>query len=605
MATSGSVTTNDNGYGRYYKVSWTATQSATDNSSTISWEIEAIGGSHGYYVERTLSVSIYGDTVYSKTSAVNRYAGTIKTGKKTIKHDSNGERDFKISIEVASYTYAVNCTGSKTFTLTTIPRASTITSASDLTLGNKCSIKWTPKSTSFRYKLKFTLGNWSYTTGAIHPNQTSAFTYDDYTIPKTVANQLPSATSGTMKVYLYTYSNSACTNKIGSTDDATFTVKVPTSIVPTIKNLSLSVVNSNSTIASWSDDDYPVYYVKGFSKVKIDCDASGSYSSTIKSYVVSSGYSATPSTMPYTTGTLSKYGNPLTFKCKAKDSRGRYSDELESTVRVWNYNEPSISSFTVKRDEKKSTNVIVKADYTFSSINGNNKATITLYYKKKSSSSWTNYGTISKNTSVTLNKTFDEASSYDFKVTVSDSLSGSDSSNASISTTTVLLDFRAGGKGLGIGKICESNSLEVAFDGNFKKNVNVDGKVNASNIGRTVYSGVNLITDKGLLSTTTDANHGIYFYLLKPFNLVYFRMYVDGLKSDISASNDYTTLCTVDARFKPPSAISLSATARNGCDAVINTSCEIRIIPRGGLSTSSSIYISGILPLDSDSSLYE
>lgn len=604
MATSGSVTT-DSYDGRYYKVSWTATQSATNNTSTISWKLEALGGSVGWYAERTLSVTIYGDTVYSKTSYKERYKGTIASGTKTITHNSDGERDFTISIKAAVYVSTVNCTGSKTFTLTTIPRASTITSSSDITLGNTCSIKWTPKSTSFRYKLKFTLGNWSYTTGAIHPNQTSAYTYDNYTIPKTVANQLPSATSGTMKVYLYTYSNSACTNKIGSTDSDTFTVKVPTSIVPTIKNLSLSVVNSNSTIAGWSDDDYPVYYVKGFSKVKIDCDASGSYSSTIKSYVVSGGYSATPSSMPYTTGTLKKYGNPLTFKCKAKDSRGRYSEELESTVRVWNYNEPSISSFTAKRNEDDSTKVTVKVNYTFYSINGNNKATATLYYKKKSSSSWTTYGTIAKDTSVTLNKTFDEASSYDFKVYVKDSLSGTDSSTAFISTTTVLLDFRAGGKGLGIGKICESDSLEVAFEANFKNNVNIDGDISASNLGRTIYSGTDLITDTGLLSTATDANHVIKFYLLKPFNLVYFRMYVNGLKNNVDASTEYTTLCTVDSRFKPAARIALSVTTIRDCSILINDSCQIRVVPRNGFASTNVLYISGIYPLSSDSSLYE
>ena len=384
MATNGYVIT-DSYDGRYYKVSWTATQSSTDNTSTISWELEALGGSSGYYVERTLSVSIYGDTVYSKTSAVNRYTGVIKTGKKTITHNSEGERDFTISIKAAVYYSTVNCTGSKTFTLTSIPRASTIASASDIILGNSCSVKWTPKSTSFRYKLKFSLGDWNHTTDVIYPNQTSAYTYSSYKIPKDVAKQLPKATSGTMTAYLYTYSDSACKNKIGSVDSKTFKVTVPSDIVPTIKDLSLSVVNSNSIIASWSDDNYPVYYVKGFSKVKINCSASGSYSSTISSYVISSGYSATPSTMPYTTGTLSKYGNPLTFKCKAKDSRGRYSEELESTVRVWNYNKPSISSFSVKRDEDDSTKVIAQVDYTFNSINGNNKATATLFYKKKSS----------------------------------------------------------------------------------------------------------------------------------------------------------------------------------------------------------------------------
>jgi hypothetical protein len=57
-----------------------------------------------------------------------------------------------------------------------IPRASTISSAGNVTLGKACSVKWTPQAKSFRYKIKFALGEWSYTTGAIHPDTSSAYT---------------------------------------------------------------------------------------------------------------------------------------------------------------------------------------------------------------------------------------------------------------------------------------------------------------------------------------------------------------------------------------------------------------------------------------------
>lgn len=46
-------------------------------------------------------------------------------------------------------------------------------------------------------------------------------------------------------------------------------------------------------------------------------------------------------------------------------------------------------------------------------------------------------------------------------------MSNSALEEAFISTTEVLLDFRAGGKGLGIGKICESDAMEVSLDAKF------------------------------------------------------------------------------------------------------------------------------------------
>ena len=62
---------------------------------------------------------------------------------------------------------------------------------------------------------------------------------------------------------------------------------------------------------------------------------------------------------------------------------------------------------------------------------------------------------------------FEDISSYNFKIVVTDALSQSAQEESFISTLEVLLDFRAGGKGLGIGKICESDSMEVSLDAKF------------------------------------------------------------------------------------------------------------------------------------------
>ena len=128
MAKSGYISTNDYS-GRYYKVSWTASQSIPNNNSTITWTLEALGGGNSWYAERTLEVTIAGTPVYSKTNRVERYAGVIATGTTTLTHDSKGEKSFSIGVRAAVYTSSVNCTGSGNFTLDTIPRQATILTA--------------------------------------------------------------------------------------------------------------------------------------------------------------------------------------------------------------------------------------------------------------------------------------------------------------------------------------------------------------------------------------------------------------------------------------------------------------------------------------------
>ena len=133
----------------------------------------------------------------------------------------------------------------------------------------------------------------------------------------------------------------------------------------------------------------------------------------------------------------------------------------------------SVSSFTVARSSSNAKQVVVRANWTFSSVNNKNAATATLYYKKstETDSQWKTYGVISKNTNVTLTTEFEETSSYNFKVIVTDSLSEEAQEEGFISTIEVTMDFRAGGKGLGIGKIAETDNLEIAFDTIFMGNV--------------------------------------------------------------------------------------------------------------------------------------
>lgn len=450
---------------------WTAKQDTANNKSTISWNIKGSVTS-GWILYSELSVKIDGTSVYYRdsTNRTNTYNGTqLASGTTTLTHNTDGTRSFKVEIGAGIYNYAINKTGSSTFTLNTIPRASSISSASSVTLGNACDITWTPAASSYTFKLKFSLGNYSYSTGTISPNGTSPYTYAGYTIPLDLASQLPNTTSGTMTAYLYTYNGST---QIGSTTSKTFTVIVPSSIKPSISSVSATLVNSNSVIDGWG------IAVAGYTKVKIAATASGIYGSTINSFTISGGYSATQygTSLAYTGGAISSSGSKI-FTVVAKDSRGMSSDSKSATaITFYAYSKPTISSFVVSRSSSDTKQIVAKANWTFSSVNSKNAATGILYYKKSSDTSWTAYGAIARDTSTTLTTEFDETSSYNFKVVVTDSLSNSAQEEAFLSTIKVTMAFRAGGKGLGIGKIAESDNLEIAFDTIFMGDVYIQAE---------------------------------------------------------------------------------------------------------------------------------
>lgn len=486
MALSGSVTTTSS-HNRSVTLNWSATQSVTNNTSTISWSIVGSGSYSGWVMVSELKASINGSQVYYRNSSnhTNCYSGTVlASGSTIISHNSDGTKSFTVNLQAGIYQYAINVSGSDTFTLNTIPRASTI-SCGTFTMGTSGTISITRASQSFTHTIKYAWGDTSASgissgkgyKGTIVTKTSNASV--SWTPSKDLANTIPNAISGTGTLTCDTYSGNT---KVGSTS-ITFTCKASSDIKPSITSVNVTVDNSaNNVIAGWG------VYVVGYSKATITATASGSYSSTIKSFTITGDYTITKngSSLSYTGAKFTSSGSK-SFSVMACDSRSRTSSTTSAgSIFVYSYNKPKITAFTVSRSSSDSTKMIVKANWSFSSVNNNNSATATLKYKKSTASSWTTYGTISKNTSVTLSTTFEETSSYNFKVIVTDALSQSASQEAFVSTATVLLDFRAGGNGLGIGKISESNSLEIALPTIFV-NSNIKVKVNGTDVTLVNY----------------------------------------------------------------------------------------------------------------------
>ena len=359
----------------------------------------------------------------------------------------------------------VPITASIKVTLPMLASASTITNAPDATLKTKCSITWTPQAASFRYRLKFSIGDWEDMTEVIHPNKTTAYTYTGYTFPIEVASRITTRT-GTMTATLYTYSDSNASTLVGTSAPKTFTVTVPrvTETNPTI-SMSLDPV---STLAAPFDS----MYIQGKSKVKATLDISTNLGASIlESKVTVDGVVYGE---PYETGYLTKAG-VLTVKGSVKDSR-EYIVLCSSEINVIQYSKPKIqvvsgeSNVVAARCDangepsSNGTYLKIKAKIGYEKViaNGvqNNFGKIQYRYKAVGTAPYSEWQTILDTetseseeiiTEPLLNGTLSVKNSYHVQIRAKDYIEESEPITLYVASDTVYMDRPAGGRSMGLG----------------------------------------------------------------------------------------------------------------------------------------------------------
>ena len=496
MAKSGSITTNES-HGRSVKLSWTlSSQSVENNQSTLSWSITGAGSASGWVMTGGFKAVINGTTVYSTSTdtRIQIYNGTsVASGTTKITHNTDGTKSFSLSIEAGVYSYAVSVTASGTHTLDSIPRASSI-SASNVTMGSATTITITRASSSFTHTIKYTFGSAS---GTIATKTTS--TSVSWTPAISLANQIPKAISGTCTITCETYSGST---KVGS-KTCTLTLSVPSSVKPTIS--SLGVARVDGTVPT----DWGIY-VQSKSKATLTINgAAGSYGSTVSSYSISGGgFSSTASS--FTTGFLTTSGT-ITFTAKVTDSRGRVSDAKTVSISVVAYSNPTCSSHISQRSTSGGTvsddGTYIRGliSYSYSSCSSKNTLTSATYYKKSSASTWINANkSFSSGTAFVYGGgAISTESSYDVKYTLKDAFTTVTILDT-VSTAAVLMDFKAGGKGLAIGKVAEKdNTFEVALAEHHTANITME----KSSPSVTLTNGTNSVS---LHVGSGGVNRGVY-----------------------------------------------------------------------------------------------
>lgn len=161
MASSGSFNTSAYSV-RYLTFNWSvASQNINNNRTVINYSLKGAGGSSTrWYTSGNFKLVINGTTVYSSATRIDLYNGTIVcSGQFTISHNSDGTKNFSASAEAGIYTYAVNCKGSGSWDLPTIPRYSNITGADNFNDEQNPNMTFTnPSNGYFALKAKIEAG---------------------------------------------------------------------------------------------------------------------------------------------------------------------------------------------------------------------------------------------------------------------------------------------------------------------------------------------------------------------------------------------------------------------------------------------------------------
>lgn len=531
MALSGSVSTNaatGDADGRYYTLSWSATQSIANNTSTISWTLSTAGGTVSYYTERTLWVKIDGATVYSKTAAVNRYKGTIASGTKTIAHNNNGTRSFTVELQGAVYYASINCTGSKTFTLDTIARASGL-SVSDGTLNAEQTITADRKSSSFTHTLTWECGSYS---GTLATKSTA--TSWKFTPALTLATGAPYGTKVYCSFKLSTYNGDTL---VGSTGKAVW-YTIPDSVKP---SCSLSLSDSKGYATTYGG------YVQGQSKLTATVNATTAQGSPIAKYSTAAN-GITYTSKSFTTETFATSGSK-TISTTVTDGRGR-TGTASYSITVIAYTKPAITNVKVRRCDADGTEN-VQGSYgkiTFhckiTSLSNKNSKACNLQYRQSGATSWTDAPAITLSsydqdcTPPVIAMADDH--SYELRITATDAF-GSVQTNAVISTAYCLYHVPASGKGITFGGVAEGDGFNVKMAAVFTQRIEA---------GNQIYmGGIRKVDDEKQIyfQSTNDATypHSICFFGGKGSSKTAVGVYDFKNSRTVAAYNDADNLVTV------------------------------------------------------------
>ena len=431
------------------RILWTSTQSGN------SW--------NGYTRTAYYYYSINGGSETSKSVSYTlpkNSTVTIVDTTLTVAHNSNGSGTIKVRTWMdTDISYGV-VEDSKTLTLTTIPRASTL-SVSDGTLGVQTKLIADRKSSSFTHTLTWECGSYS---GTIATK--SSATSWNFTPELKLASVAPYG----QKVYCtYTLSTYNGSTLVG-TDSKSVWFIIPSSVKP---SCTLSLSDSKGYASTYGG------YIQGESQLSVTINATQAYNSPVSRYSASAN-GATYSTQTFTTSVLKTVGTN-TISATVTDGRGR-SGSTSSNITVLAYSRPQITNLKVRRcnangvENDRGGYGKISFHCAITPLSNKNTRACNLRYRQSGATTWTNAPAITLsaydqdcNPPVIQ---MSDAHSYEVQINLTDAFETT-SAVTSISTGYCLYHIPASGKGITFGGIAEGDGFSVKMDATFGEKINV------------------------------------------------------------------------------------------------------------------------------------
>lgn len=460
-------------------------------TAKFSYEKRRDGADMEYRVKIILSpltgAHYYGYPISAKVSL----AGSLKVTKQ-LKAASPSQWSSDIEYTTSWYTISKKTTGTTSlsvrlyatsggtrdttynFSLAIDPAASVLGSISNFTIGNAINIPITKYSSGFTDSLTISVaGTTIKTINNITNGYDVSFSSTELT---NIYKKIPSSTTATFTFKLTTKSGSTTVG----TSTKTATGTIPSSVKPSIS--SVTVTEANSTTAALG------VYVKNRSKLKFVISASAGSGSSISSYKTTvNGTSYSGSTI--TTNTITTSGT-VTATITVTDKRGRTTSTTKS-VSVLDYANPHITTLTAFRcssdgsANEKGAYMKISLTASVTSLNGKNTYTYKIQYKKSSVPSYTTINISGQDQTCTYSTVIaiESTSSYDVRATAADYFTSVTISAQPVPSVFRTIHFRAGGHGIGLGKMAEyEDVLDIGFDTMFTGGIRAINIPSGSNL---------------------------------------------------------------------------------------------------------------------------
>ncbi len=342
---------------RYWKVELTVNETSTsieNNTSTAYWELwvkRTDSGSYPIMGTPTINIYISGQLAHSSsdyrneqniTSAGRLWLSGTLTG---IPHNADGTIvSNEISFSWTGVDFSPNnVSASGVYSTATIPRASEISSMSNIYVGENATINVNRKSNSFTHTITYSFGSLSDTIVTKSSN-----TGVSWAIPESFYTQMSNTTQKNVTLYITTYNGNS---QVGDRKSSTFTLRTRESVCKPDIDATIKDINENTLALTGNE----LHFINRYSTIEATYEATAKKSASISSVKVNNN---TVQTNPYefTATAISEAINVTAY-----DSRG-YSNTKEfftGTDYTFISYVPLSSNVTVRRKSPTSDELLI------------------------------------------------------------------------------------------------------------------------------------------------------------------------------------------------------------------------------------------------------